>query len=134
MARGTKPVPTAKQERAITLIKERALTKQKAHDEKTAISQCLLDAGYAPESVRQYSNIMKGLKPHLQQTIDLMKEHRLRVAAHMEKKIATATYRELTQAFEALTENIQLLEGKPTQNVAVITEVRRREIEKLFLN
>jgi hypothetical protein len=131
MARGTGPA-TPKKELAVTLIKERALKGTKRYHERKTVTQCLLDAGYAPSSVRQYTNIMRGIRPHLEETIAWMKEHRLRVAAHMEKKIVDASYRDLTQAFDALTENIQLLEGKPTQNIAVIAETRRRELDALI--
>ena len=44
----------------------------------------------------------------------------------MEKKIDLAHYEDLARALNILTHNIQLLGGKPTQNIAISADVRAR--------
>jgi hypothetical protein len=91
-----------------------------------SLVQILKDAGYAPESARQWTNIMEGIRPRLQPTLDWMEVHRARVQAEMEKKVGRASYKDLTCALEVLTHGIQLLGGKPTANIAIAVEHRQR--------
>ena len=88
--------------------------------------EILMDAGYAPESARQWTNIMEGIRPHLQPTLDWMEMHRAKIMAKMDQHIEFATYDELRKSLEALTHGIQLLGGKPTANIAIGVAVRRR--------
>jgi hypothetical protein len=74
---------------------------------------------------------MEGMRPHLQPTIDWMEVHRQKVMAKMDENLEYATYDELRKSLEGLTEGIQLLGGKPTQNIAIGVEVRHR-IDRLI--
>jgi hypothetical protein len=121
MARGTKPVPTLLQQRAIVALRGEILKPT-----NKSMMQVLVMAGYAPESARQWTNIMEGIRPHLQPTIDWMEVHRQKVMAKMDEHLEFATYDELRKSLEALTNGIQLLGGKPTQNIAISAEVRHR--------
>src|SRR2546423_898624 len=87
---GRKPLITPQQTRAIELIKENIL-KGGTH----SMVEILVEAGYSEESARQQSNIMAGIRPHLQPTIEWMEEHRKRVQAEMEGKLWSADYAEL---------------------------------------
>ena len=69
---------------------------------------------------------MKGIRPHLQPTLDWMKMHRAKVQAKMDQLIGNASYDELRKSLEALTHGIQLLGGKPTANIAIAVEHRQR--------
>jgi long-subunit acyl-CoA synthetase (AMP-forming) len=88
--------------------------------------QILIGVGYAPESARQWTNIMEGIRPHLQPTLDWMEVHRQKVMAKMDENLEYATYDELRKSLEALTNGVQLLGGKPTQNIAISAEVRHK--------
>jgi hypothetical protein len=79
-----------------------------------------------PPSARQWTNIMEGIRPHLQPTLDWMELHRAKVQERMDEKIGTASYDELRKAMEGLTQGIQLLGGKPTYNIAIGIEMRHR--------
>lgn len=121
MARGTASAPTLLQQRAIDALKSEILKPT-----NRSLRQVLVDVGYAPESARQWTNIMEGIRPHLQPTLDWMEMHRAKVQERMDQKIGTASYDELRKALEGLTNGIQLLGGKPTQNIAISAEVRHR--------
>jgi hypothetical protein len=121
MARGTKENPTLKQQRAIQLIYSEV-----TRPTGKSLVQILEDAGYAEESARQWTNIMAGLRPHLRPTLDWMELHRQKVMAKMDEHLEFATYDELRKSLASLTEGIQLLGGKPTQNIAIGVEVRHR--------
>jgi hypothetical protein len=95
------------------------------------MTDILVKAGYAPESARQWTNIMEGIRPHLQPTLDWMELHRAKVQALMDAKIGSASYDELRKSLEALTNGIQLLGGKPTVNIAISAEVRHK-IDRLI--
>jgi hypothetical protein len=121
MARGTKPTPTLLQQRAIEMLRAEIL-----RPTNKSMTQVLVLAGYAPETARQWTNIMEGLRPHLQPTLDWMEWHRQKVMAKMDEHLEFATYDELRKSLEALTHGIQLLGGKPTQNIAIAADVRHR--------
>jgi len=121
MARGTKPVPTPQQKRAVALFQRNILK-----GEGKTIEQILLEAGYAPASAKQETNIMAGIKPHLTVFIDRMEAHRERVMDLLIEKVDAAAYPDLVRSLDVLTYNIQLLGGRPTQNIAISAEVRAR--------
>jgi hypothetical protein len=121
MARGTAPTPTLLQQRAID-----ALRREIVRPTNKSMVQILKDAGYAPESAKQWTNIMEGIRPHLQPTLDWMEVHRQKVMAKMDENLEYATYDELRKSLEALTNGVQLLGGKPTQNIAISAEVRHK--------
>ena len=117
--RGTKPKPTAQQKRAIALFQREILK-----GDGKSIAAILLEAGYAPESARQETNIMAGIKPHIAPFVERMEAHRQRVMERLEAKVDDAGYADLVRSLDVLTHNIQLLGGKPTANVALSAEVR----------
>lgn len=105
--------------RAIALFRENVL-----RNGTKSIPDILKEAGYAPESARQGMNIMKGLRPHLDEFVERMKSHRERVMERLETQIETAQYSDLVRSLDVLTHNIQLLGGKPTANIAISADVR----------
>jgi hypothetical protein len=54
---------------------------------------------------------MAGIKPHIVETLEWMKRHRMMVMDQMDLKIYEATYGELRKSLEAFTHNNQLLEA-----------------------
>lgn len=78
------------------------------------LERLMLDAGYSPESARQQSNILAGIREELQPIVQEMMDHRTEVIAQMKSKINKAKYRDLTDALDKLTKNIQLLSGGKT--------------------
>src|SRR5437762_2742051 len=125
--RGTKPKPSLQQKRFIELFKKNVLTSG-----TKGIKEMMEEAGYAPESVRQYSNIMAGIRPHLDPFVQRMDAHREKVMTKMEEKVDMADYASLTRSLDVLTENMRLLTGKTTSNVGVIVGDRRGEIDRLI--
>ncbi|MFN3658175.1 MAG: hypothetical protein ACK4UO_13040 [Pseudolabrys sp.] len=119
--RGTKPTVTRLQERAIEALKKNIIA-----GNPKSFKEVLREAGYTPETARQYSNIMAGLKPHLQPTLDWMVLHRDRIQTEMENKIGRADYADLARSFKIVTEAMQLLGGKPTAIVQLPAEHRAR--------
>lgn len=119
--RSKKPKMTLKKARAIKLIND-AITRGKVVD----LQPLLLQAGYSQESVRQFTNIMAGIKPHLVSTLDWLENHRRKIQEHMDEKVSIATYAELTRSLDVSSHYIQLLGGKPTHNIAISAEMRLR--------
>jgi hypothetical protein len=115
------PFITPQQQRAVDLFEQNIV----AGGTKT-IEEILVEAGYSEQSARQQTNVMAGIKPHLQPTLEWMEQHRQAVQEKMTNLIGTATYDELRKALDSLTHNIQLLGGKPTQHIAIAAEVRHK--------
>lgn len=128
MVRGAhkrKPVITPQQKRAVELFKLNIVS-----GGTKSITDILLEAGYSEETARQQVNVMVGIKPHLQPFIDEMTEHREEVMKKMRTKIGGASYSDLVRSLDVLTHNIQLLGGKPTENLALSPQ-RRAQLEAL---
>jgi hypothetical protein len=120
------PAITPQQKRAIELFKQNMLT-----NGTRSYEEILIQAGYSKESARQQSNVMAGIKPHLAEFIDEMKEHRDVVIERMKTQVNSADYSSLVRAVDVLSRNIQLLGGKPTHNV-LLTDERRAELDGLI--
>jgi hypothetical protein len=127
MAKGTRPTPTPQQKRFIALFKQNVLS-----GGTKSLKDLMREAGYSDESVRQYSNIMAGLKPHLDPFVERMERHRDAVMTAMEEKVAEARYGELVRGLDTTVKGIRLLTGKSTANVGVIVGERRNELDRLL--
>lgn len=89
-----------------------------------SITQVLKDAGYAPNTVNQWQDLMRGIRPHLQETLDWLELHRLQIMSRMDNKILTADYGELRQSLDTITKAHQLLGGKATHRIGLSREDR----------
>ena len=69
----------------------------------------------APQRVTQTKSYQKEMKP----IIDQLEEERQRAITMLKKKISKAHYHHLVDALDKMTKNIQLLGGKPTENVNI---------------
>jgi hypothetical protein len=116
---GTHLGPLAK--RAVVLFQQQALSGQFKPIEDT-----LLEAGYAPNSARQITNVMAGIRPHVEPIVQEMEEHRQTVMTNMKDKVGRATYGELVRSLDVTTRNIRLLTGKSTHNFALQAEHRHK--------
>lgn len=121
--RGKKPKTTAMQDRAIFLIKQNLFS-----SDPRPLPVLLLEAGYSQESVRQWTNIWLGIKPHVDPVVQQMEEHRNEVLERMRTKdvFERATYGELARSADIMTRNIRLLTGKSTHNFELHAEHRHR--------
>lgn len=117
------------QRRAIKGLTEALISRS----DKT-LEQVLVEAGYSLESARQQSNVMAGLRRHIDPIVTSMEGHREKVMALMDERIKEADYGQLTGALDKLTKNIRLLTGKSTQNLGVIVEERRAAIHRIIDN
>ena len=68
-----------------------------------------------PKTVTTTKSYQEAMKP----IIDQMEEERQRAIAMLKKKINKAQYHHLVEAIDKLTKNIQLLGGKPTENLNI---------------
>lgn len=117
----SRPKPTPKQARAITLFKQEIMK-----GSSMSVPDILRKAGYAEESARQMTNVMAHLKPHIDPVVEWMEKHRTKVMKMMDEKMAKASYAELSRSFDTVTHYHQLLRGRPTANIALAAEVRHR--------
>lgn len=121
------PVKTQRQELALKLIAE-ALKSRK----QFSLAAVLRQAGYAPESVRQSTNIMQSLAPHIDPLVKRIEAHRDKILERMEKTVGKASYKDLARSLESTTKVARLLGGKSTSNLAIIHGERRRELDALL--
>jgi hypothetical protein len=110
-----------RQKKAIALLKEAVVS-----GSTKSMVTILEEAGYSKESARQWTNVMQGIKPHLAETIDWLEGHRVAIQREMDKKLWRAEYADLARSLNIITHNLQLLQGRPTQNIAISADVRSR--------
>ena len=100
---------TEKQRKLLKLVSENiGLEKPKT------MLEMMLEAGYAEETARQQSGILAGIREDLDPIVAELEAHRLEVMQRMRKEFSKARYRDLSDALDKLTKNIQLLSGKAT--------------------
>lgn len=127
MGRATSnPKLNARQQKAIKLFTEKLIK-----GEHIVKEHILREAGYSETTARQSSATMEGIYPEIEPIIARMQAHREKVLDQMEAKVATAGYGDLVRSLDVTTKNVQLLGGRPTQNVAMIAEVRMK-LDALF--
>jgi hypothetical protein len=122
MPKKTSKIDTQRQRKLIKLI-----TENFGNPETTkTLQELMLLSGYSEESARQQSNILAGIKERLEPIVSEMTEHRNDVVAEMRKKLPKAKYRDLTDALDKLTKNIQLLSGGRTESNEFILTWRKK--------
>jgi|ERR1051325_879879 hypothetical protein len=104
---------TDKQRKLVKLLSENL-----GREKPMTMLEMMLAAGYEESSARQQSTILVGIREELAPIVRKMEEHRDQVIADMIRKMPKAKYRDLTDALDKLTKNIQLLSGKATENLA----------------
>lgn len=80
--------------------------------------QALVKAGYSPNTAKAPTKVTesKGFKEEMKPVLDRLIIERDRAIKAMKGKISKAKYRDLTDATDKLTKNIQLLSGGKTDN------------------
>ena len=91
--------------------------------------------GYSKSSakaMRPYRT--KAYKEETQSFLDIIVKERDRIAKAMsERKLSTVRYEGLSDVFDKLNKNIQLLTGKPTDIKAInLDDTQKEELKKLF--
>ena len=119
---------TPQQTKLIKLVLENMGSKRN----KKTLGQLLLDAGYSksisenPYLIFDSETIKEGLEPILNSLI----KQRQNAIARLSKTISKAKYRDLVDAIDKLTKNIQLLSDEPTENIKSI--LSKEQIDELF--
>jgi hypothetical protein len=114
------------QKKAIELFTQQALA-----GVYKPIEETLLQAGYSAESARQISNVLAGIRPHVDPIVERLEAHRDRVLTKMEDGVEQATYGELVRSLDITIRNARLLGGKSTHNLSLMAEHRHRLDELL---
>lgn len=112
---------------AVTLFK-----KVLAENKPYIIEDLLLEAGYAPASAKQQTNVMQAIRPHVDDFVKRLERHQDQVLDQMEEKVAEAKYHELARGLDVTVKSARLLSGRSTHNIAVISEDRRKHLEQLL--
>jgi phage terminase small subunit len=88
------------------------------------VTKAMIDVGYSkntahtPQKLTESKGFIKESKPIVEQLI----KQRQMALDMLKITIDKATYRDLTNGVDVLTKNIQLLSGKPTENIGINTE------------
>ena len=91
-------------------------------NKKVILGKIIRKKGYAkstsekPKLITETNSYKEEMKPFIDELI----EERDRARKEMKSKISKAKYRDLTDAIDKLTKNIQLLSGGSTDRVAII--------------
>lgn len=106
-------IQTDKQRKLLKLLSENlGLGKPKT------LYDMMLEAGYEESTARQQSLTLRGIREELNPIVARLEKHREKIIARMEKEISKARYRDLTDALDKVTKNIQLLSGGATEHIA----------------
>ena len=83
------------------------------------IGRSMVEAGYKPNTAKNPKNLTESeaFKTELKPLLDRLTEDRDRAIRMMKGKISKAKYRDLTDATDKLTKNIQLLSGGSTERI-----------------
>lgn len=121
---------TVKQKKFVKIFTDNLGTKGKT---KTLMSM-LLEAGYSEESARQQTNTMKGIvnNKDFKDKVEWIKQHQEKIMERMDKKIDKAEYNELTRAMHVLDNILLLAQGKPTQNIRVLSDEEKAELDEIY--
>lgn len=92
-------------------------------------AEALRDAKYSPSVVDNPSKVFDSpaVIPIMDSVVQAMIEERDAVLKLMKKKRGKAKYRDLTDGVDKLTKNIQLLNGGPTETVALVAYIEGLE-------
>lgn len=85
--------------------------------------QILAEVGYSEATQIKPSQVFdsKGVKEELEPILNEMVEHRKEILVKMKENISKAHYNQLSDAFDKMTKNIQLLSGGSTENIFQIS-------------
>lgn len=83
--------------------------------------EILKESGYPESTSKRPSQVFesKGVKEILKPIIEQLEAERQRAIKAMAGKISKAKYRDLTDNVDKMTKNIELLSGRPTENVNI---------------
>ena len=90
-------------------------------ENRGVVSKSMLEVGYKKNTAKNPKNLTdsKAFKQELKPILDRLIDERDRAIKAMKGKISKAKYRDLTDATDKLTKNIQLLSGGLTEAVKV---------------
>lgn len=96
-------------------IRQRTAIK-KLVETRGVVSKAMIAAGYEPKTAKNPKNLTesKAYKQALPDIIDKLELERMRAVNMMSSKISKAKYRDMVEAVDKLTKNIQLLNGGNT--------------------
>ena len=109
---------TLKQQKVVTKLVENSRNSKPKNK-----GEILAEVGYSKATAIKPSQVLesKGVKEELEPILKEMIEHRKNVLKQMKKKVSKAQYNQLSDAFDKMTKNIQLLSGGSTENVLQVT-------------
>lgn len=86
--------------------------------EPVVLGKIIRSKGYSKKTSESPQRVTetKSYKEELKPIVDQLEEERQAVIEDMKGKRGKAKYRDLTDALDKITKNIQLLGGKPTEN------------------
>jgi len=107
---------TEKQKKLIKIISEninsRGFTK--------TMKDMMLEAGYSESMAKRQVATRESIKEETEPIVEALIAERDAAIEAMKSKRGKAKYRDLADAIDKLTKNIQLLGGKPTENLEII--------------
>jgi len=85
-------------------------------ENRGVVSRSMLEIGYKPKTAKNPKNLTesKAFKKELKPLLQRLTDERDRAIKALKGKISKAKYRDLTDAIDKLTKNIQLLSGGKT--------------------
>lgn len=93
----------------------------------------MLEAGYSEASAKQSTIFISGagMQKELTPIVDELKRQRRKAIKRMAETVKNASYRDVNDAIDKLTKNIQLLGGKPTEITNDLSNKTDEELNKI---
>ena len=125
-----KKLRTEREKKLFKLISENLGKKGKGKSMK----ELMMNAGYSENTALQQTRILGKVKEtkEFKSYIDRLKAHREVIIERMESLIGTAKYGEISMSLSRIENIVLLSEGKPTENVNVLSGKKKDEIDNIF--
>ncbi len=124
--------PTQKQEKLIKLILDNLGNKKNTR----TLRDMMREVGYSEAQCKNPKQILntKAVKEGTQDFLKSLRDKRKLAITHLtEDKLKTSGARDLASITDTFTKNIQLLEGKPTENINYkISKAEQEKIDNLL--
>ncbi len=97
------------------------------------MEEMMLKAGYSKSQARRQTGVVDsdGLQQELKPVVDELTEHRKSIIKRMKRTLGKAKYRDAVDGLDKVTKNIELLSGRATDRVYILSDEDKAKIMAL---
>lgn len=124
----SKKTLTQRQQKLLDIISENLGNKGSTK----SMYKMMLEAGYSESSAKQQSTLLAGIEDELDSIVSKLEKARDRAIERLEETVGKAEYRDLSNAIDKFTKQIQLLSGEATERHSVELQETREQLKNIF--